>query len=135
MQEISPRLTARKPNHAVGASQPPMQLFNDRVRLVVVSPNGAPGCFSATVNDRLMVLSSRVPLLDACRALLAEGADANSWVIMRHAGSNIDAMRAKLGIAAKSTVEDDRLGRPNFRRWRGLRSAGGGSPIAPEAAA
>ena len=99
------------------------------IHLVVVSPNGVPGCFSATVNGRLMVLSSRVPLLDSCRALLAEGVDSNAWVIMRHAGSATDAMRTKVGIAAKLTVAEGDRGVPRFRSWKPMRLREGSPPM------
>jgi hypothetical protein len=134
MFQISAGSTARKPNRAVRPSRPAVQLYNSNERLIEVAPTG-PSCFSATVNGELLVLSSRQPLLDACRLLLRAAADPNSWVVMRHVGSDIEALRGKLGILAKLAVEDDRLGRPNFRRWRGPRSDGAGSPIAPEAAA
>ena len=112
-----------------GRDRPAIQEFCDHIHLVVVSPNDAPGCFSATVNDRLMVLSSRVPFLDACRALLAEGVDSNAWVIMRHAGSATDAMRTKVGIAAKLTVAEGDRGVPRFRSWKPMQLREGSTPV------
>ena len=129
MLQISPTQIARKPNHAVRPSQPAIQLYNSNVRLIEVTPT-TPGCFSAAVNGEILVISSRQPFFDACRSLLNAGADPNSWVVMRHAGSDVEALRGKLGILAKLSVEDDRLGRPNFRSWRGARSDGAASPIA-----
>jgi hypothetical protein len=112
-----------------GRDRPAIQQFCHHIYLVVVSPNGAPGCFSATVNDRLMVLSSRQPLLDACRALLAEGVDSNAWVIMRHAGSPTDALRTKVGIAAKLTVAEGDRGVPRFRSWKPMQLREGSPPV------
>jgi hypothetical protein len=129
MLQISTRSTARKPDHAVRSSYPAFQLYNANVRLIEVTPT-SPGCFSASVNGEIVIISSRQPLLDACRYLLDARADPNSWVVMRHAGSDLEALRGKLGILAKLSVEDDRLGRPKFRRWRDTRSDGAASPIA-----
>jgi hypothetical protein len=89
----------------IPGSQRPVQQFNDQVRLVVVSPTGRACSFSAHDEcGRILVESSRQPLLDACRALIAEGADPNAWVIMRHQGSDVDALRSKVGLAARLTV-------------------------------
>jgi len=129
MLQLLPTGIARKPNHSVRPSPPAVQSLNANVRLVEIAPTTA-SCFSATVNGELLVISSRQPFLDACRCLLNAGADPNSWVVMRHAGSEVEALRGKLGILSRLTVEDDRLGRPSFRRWRGPRSDGAGSPIA-----
>ena len=96
------------------------QVFNQNVRLCVVSPNGLPGHFAAAVNGLFIVLSSRQPLLDTCRALLADGADPNSWVIMRHAGSDVDALRGKVGLLARLTIEESAHG-PVFRSFRDAR--------------
>src|SRR5262249_7270875 len=59
---------------------------SSQVLLCEVSPSGVPGEFQAVINGELVVQSSRVPLLDAARALLARSADSNGWLIMRHAG-------------------------------------------------
>jgi len=129
MLQLLPTRIARKPNHSVRPSPPAVQSFNANVRLVEIAPTTA-SCFSATVNGELLVLSSRQPLLDACRYLLRAGADPNSWIVMRHAGIEVESLRGKIGILAGLTVEDDHLGRPKFRRWRGPRGDGAGSPIA-----
>jgi hypothetical protein len=75
------------------------------------------------------VLSSRVPLLEACRSLVAEGVDSNAWVIMRHAGSATDALRTKVGIAAKLTVAEGDRGAPRFRSWKPMRLREGSPPV------
>jgi hypothetical protein len=84
---------------------PAVQQFSDQVRLVIVSPNGALGCFDAVVDGELTVTSSHTPFCDAARVLLDRGVDSNSWLILRRAGSEIDSLRAKVGIAARVTVK------------------------------
>ena len=117
--EISQRTLVRKTLPRNGRERPAVQQFNADVRLVVVSPSGAPDHYSAhDYRGRLLVASSRQPLPDSCRVLLSEGADPNAWVVMRHAGSNTDALRTKVGIGAKLTVEDGPDGRPRFRPYR-----------------
>jgi hypothetical protein len=134
MLQISPVSIARKPNRAVRPSQPAVQQFCDHIHLIEATPVG-PGIFSAVTNGKLAVLSSRLPFCDAARQLVRDGADSNSWAICRHAGSTVESFRSKLCVLAGLTVEDDRLGRPKFRRWRGPRGNGAAAPIAPEAAA
>jgi len=64
--------------------------------------------FEARVAGRVVVKSSRTPFCAAARVLLAEGADPKTTLIMRHAGSDVDALRGPIGTAAKLTVRDDR---------------------------
>jgi hypothetical protein len=47
--------------------------------------------FDAKVGDRVVVRRTIQPLLDGCRALIAEGYDPGSRIVMRHDGSGIDA--------------------------------------------
>ena len=103
-----------------------IQQFNDHVRLCVVAPNGVPGHFSAEVNGQPVVVSSRQPLLDAARVLIALGADTNSWIVMRHRGSDVDALRTKIGIAAALVVKEPDRGRAHFACYVPL----GSSPVA-----
>jgi hypothetical protein len=114
--------------HAVRSSRPAVQLYNGNIRLIEIAPV-SPGLFSASVNGDLLILSSRQPFLDACRQLLESGADPNSWVVMRHAGSDTDALRSKIGIAAMLSVRDDHLGCPKFRRWKASEGDAAASPI------
>ncbi len=65
------------------------------------------GLFEARVGDRL-VCTSRQPLLDAARVLVAEGLDPDSVIVMRHAGSGTVALSSKLGVAARLTVREDK---------------------------
>jgi hypothetical protein len=85
--------------------------------LLIVEPVGRRGKFAARLDGRLLVRSSRTPFLDAARALIAEGVDPSTVLVTRHAGSEVDALRARLGVAAGLTVREDR-GAPEFVRHR-----------------
>jgi len=63
---------------------------------------------------------SRTPFFDAGRALIKQGYDPDSRLVMRHDGSATQALRGKLGIAAKLTVKeyDDGRSPPTFARYR-----------------
>ena len=93
-------------------------------KVLVVSPalhkNGGtiPGKFDARLGERLIVEASRIPFCDGARVLLAKGLAApGDLLIMRHAGSDHDALRAAVGVAAKLTVNET-VGTPRFVRWR-----------------
>jgi hypothetical protein len=69
------------------------------------------------------------PVLALCRELLAAGLDPDAAVEVYRSG--IVALRIRsIAEGAKLTVEDDRLGRPKFRRWRGPRNDGAAPPVA-----
>jgi hypothetical protein len=78
------------------------------------------GKFDATVDGRVLVHATKQPLLEGCRVLLAEGVDPDAVAIMRHAGSSTDALRAKLGAAAKVTVAERDRGGVRFEHWQPL---------------
>ena len=77
---------------------------------------GFAGRFEARLDGRLLC-RSRQPLLDAARILLAEGCDPDERIVMRHAGSTVDALSAKVGVAAGLTVSESH-GPPRFVRWQ-----------------
>ena len=93
-----------------------------RVLVIEVSPHVRsggtkhPNAFDARLAGSDAVLCiSETPLLDATRALLAPGmADSDDMIVMRHAGSAVDALRARVWVAAMLTVED----RPSGQRIR-----------------
>jgi hypothetical protein len=87
--------------------------------------------FEASLAGRVLGVS-RQPLLDAARVLLAEGHDPHTILAMRHAGSDTIALSAKLGAAAKLTVDE---GSPYFRAWRAMPPREGSSRIDETAAA
>ena len=132
MRQILPTRIARKSKHAVRPSPPAVQLYNNNVRLIEVAPVG-PSTFSASVNGELLVLSSRQPFLDAARVLQSRGVYSNSWLIGRHAGSDVEAVRGKICVLAGLTVEDRPSGgkSPRFVRFRPMPNrAEGSTPIA-----
>jgi hypothetical protein len=109
MSDLIQRATVRNRNlPRNGRDRPVGQLFSNEVRLVTISPNGAHGHYDAVVDGELVVKSSLTPFCDAARVLVERGVDTNSWIVMRHQGSDVDALRSKVGIAAKLTVREDR---------------------------
>jgi hypothetical protein len=111
-----------------GRDRPVGQLFSNEVRLVTISPNGSHGHYDAEVDGELVVKSSLTPFCDAARVLVERGVDTNSWIVMRRQG---DALRAKVGIAAKLTVREDRDG-PRFVKhvpWKAPEPREGSPPV------
>src|SRR5262249_44705977 len=86
-----------------------VQQWSNEVRLCTIS--------DATVNGELLVRSSRTPFTATARVLLDRGIDSNSWLIMRHRGSEVDALRGKVGVAARLTVKEPDRGRAHFARY------------------
>lgn len=78
------------------------------------------GQFEARLKERTvrLICTSREPLLDAARLLLAEGADAADTIVMRHAGTVFDAMSGQIGALARLTVEEGEKIGPRFRCWK-----------------
>jgi hypothetical protein len=76
-----------------------------RVVLIVAVPLGA-SWFEAWCGGQLIVARTRAPLLDGARALVAAGHHPDTIAVMRHAGSDIDALTARIGTAALFYVEE-----------------------------
>ena len=57
------------------------------------------GIFDCSYDGRYLC-SSPSPFIDGCRHLLAQGHDPTTRVVMRHAGSEDDALRGVLGRVA-----------------------------------
>jgi hypothetical protein len=90
--------------------------------------------FDARVDGRLIVKRSTTPFCDACRVLLAEGIAPGTPIVMRHGYDGCDALKATVGVAAKLTVSDDRLGKPIFTKHKpydGPASTAVSPPISP----
>jgi hypothetical protein len=62
--------------------------------------------FEAWCDDQLILACTREPLLHSARALIAVGYHPDTIVTMRHAGSEIDALTARIGTAAGFYVEE-----------------------------
>jgi hypothetical protein len=71
--------------------------------------------FAVYTGERRLLIS-RSPFLDSARLLLAEGFEPATWLVMRHHGSSIDALRTTVAAAAKRTVKDTGFG-PKFGVW------------------
>ncbi len=99
-------------------------MLNHRAMIIVtVKPNGYSSrgqLFDAFVNDRPIGRRSPMPLLDACRVLLADGVDPATRVVMRHSTrADLDALRSTVGAAAKLTVKQETEdGKPRFVKWQ-----------------
>src|SRR5262245_10500154 len=128
MENLNRAATSHKTNSLLrnGRDPVPEQKFNNNVRLVEVSSAIAPGEFVARVNGEILVASSRTPFTAAARVLVARGADTNSILVMRHVGSSINALVAKLCVAAGLTVKDPDRGRIHFAPYMAFPS----SPVA-----
>ena len=85
--------------------------------IVIEETSQRRGKFSAHLLDgRKLLSSSRQPLLDAARVLLAEGIPPETPIAMQHKGSATIAMTSTVGEAAKLTVKEEPNG-PKFRKW------------------
>jgi hypothetical protein len=86
------------------------------VTIIVAPIASSPGRFMAKLaNDGdVLVTSSRTPFLDAARRLLELGYPADAEVVMRHARSAADSLRATIGNAAALRVTTAGNGRPIF---------------------
>jgi hypothetical protein len=73
--------------------------------------------FDGKVEGRRIVKRSTIPFCDAARALLAEGINPDTVLVMRHEGKVHDALRSTVRVAAGLTVKDDSVGKPVFRKW------------------
>src|SRR5262245_14234436 len=116
MQQMARAATGRKSNCLLrnGRDPVPEQKFNNNVRLVEISSAETPGEYIARVNGEVLVPSSRTPFLAAARVLAARGADTNSILVLRREGSTVNALVAKLCVAAGLTVKEPDRGRIHF---------------------
>jgi hypothetical protein len=67
-------------------------------------------------HDRVVCVS-RTPFFDAARRLLAQGYHPNTLLMLRHAGSDTDSLRDKLGTASSLTVKETAYG-PRVEPWK-----------------
>jgi hypothetical protein len=72
-------------------------------------------------HDGRYLCSSPSPFIDGCRHLLAQGYDPTARVVMRHAGSEDDALRGVLGRVAGVEIGSHGVGLQR-RRERGTAS-------------
>ena len=88
-----------------------------RQRISPLTGRHVHGYFRVYLDCRLVCFSTRQPLLDGPRALLAEGANPTSSIRMRRAGSPYDLLCSTIGAAANPTVEDPEKIRPRLACW------------------
>ena len=101
--------------------------------VIVVSSTKLAGHFQAKLQDteEVLVKNSRQPFLDGARVLVEKGYDPNALLVMKHLGSDIVALRAPLGKAAKLAVEEGPHG-PRFVPFRtGAKTRVAAPSIAP----
>jgi hypothetical protein len=95
---------------------------------IIVSPRrtrdkrAAPNVYDARlIGEEELLCSSNTVFLDAARLLLSSRrAEPDDVLILQHAGSNTQALRASIGDAAKLTIEERDAG-PHiirFARWK-----------------
>jgi hypothetical protein len=65
--------------------------------IVVAISEKQAGRFDARVAGRLVAAGTPTPFLDAARALLAEGVDPRTTIVMRHVGSEHNILRSSIG--------------------------------------
>ena len=74
--------------------------------ILTISPSEKPGQFNAFAFGEL-ICTSDTPFFVAARLLLSRKlSDPKDWLVMRHAGSNHDALRSRVGYASKWTIEE-----------------------------
>jgi hypothetical protein len=95
--------------------------------LVITIREIAPGRHEARHRQVLLCRSAQ-PLLDGARALLAAGCDPSAALVMRREGSDLDALRTRVGVAAGLTVDETNI---RFARWKPRLSQIGQTSIAP----
>ena len=99
----------------------PQTRHKGREITIVVTPTARRnGRYEARIGEkgpRLCV--SRKPFLDAARILMTSGFDPSTTLVMHHAGSETESLRATIGAAAALTVEDTTYG-PRLRPWKPL---------------
>jgi hypothetical protein len=64
----------------------------------------------------LLLCTSRQPFLDGARELIALGFHPDALLVMRHAGSSIEALKGRLNVASRLTVDEHNGTR--FAPWK-----------------
>ena len=86
---------------------------------ISVKPSRSPGKVTARSSDG-NILTTSIPLLDGARYWQALGGPSTASIVtVWSSGPGHWSLRSTIGNAAKLTVEDNRLGKPTFRRFRG----------------
>lgn len=72
--------------------------------------------YLARFGDRTLA-TSRTPFFDAARKLIELEYPPSDRIVMRHAGSETELLKATIGAAAKLTGTDTAGGKPRFAKW------------------
>jgi hypothetical protein len=101
--------------------------------VIVVSSTKSAGHFQARLqqSNEVLVQNSRQPFVDAARVLVKRGQDPDALLVMKRLGSDIVALRAPLGKAAKLTVEEGPHGPRIVPVRTGPKTRVAAPPIAP----
>lgn len=86
------------------------------MKILVVIPSGN-GKFDGACEGEWLVRGSATPFCTAARILLTRGVNPDVEFVMRHSGSDEDALKSTVGKAAEITVEESGRG-PRFREYR-----------------
>jgi hypothetical protein len=108
------------------------------IRLVVASEADSPGRFTARLEStgELIVASTRQPLVDGARVLLAQGFDPDTPLTMRHQGSAHDSFQPlPIGQWAGWTYEESGTKPLRRVRWMPFPTAAGRQKAGVEAPA
>jgi hypothetical protein len=103
------------------------------VIVITIEPLDRRGRYQVHLGGRLLLSSSRQPLLDGARELIRLGADPDALIVMRRAGSSTDCLRGRIGTAAGLTVDES--GSPRFKRWKPFPSGAVEAPAGQKAPA
>jgi hypothetical protein len=79
--------------------------MDDTIKLIVNPLEGSPGIFEAKVDGKL-IAKSKQPFLDSARKLAKLGYGLESTLAIYRKGSDVLALKLKLGAAAKLTVDE-----------------------------
>lgn len=85
--------------------------------IIIARPSPSRHGYFDAIFDGQPLCTSRQPFLDGARVLLARGLDPTTRLIMRHAGSDIDALAGQLASAARLTVEERARQSPRIGLW------------------
>jgi hypothetical protein len=111
--------------HVVSETNCQLQLPQAPIRATLIGSNR---CSAEGISAR-----GYDPVLDLCRELAAAGRNPTS-PLEGWRGDTLCLRVRSIGEGARLTVEDDRHGTPNLRRWRDRpRRHGTGSPVAQNA--
>ena len=89
---------------------------------VIIIATDAKGCgrYEAHVGVRCIAKSSRTPFLGAARALLAEGHDPRTRIVMRRTHDGIERLTSTVGKAARLNVYEGKTGLVHQRSANGI---------------